>query len=156
MKNLVLRNQHAAHVRALMFLVIATGLFCLMFTGCQKDGLNSVTGKVTFDGTPLEEGMISFMPRETSGMSAGAQIKNGVYSARVSPGKMIVKIYAERPLTPDEAKALQNNPMSGSSMTPSGVEVKKQFIPENYNDRSTLFVEIQGNQKDLDFQLESK
>ena len=156
MKNLVLRNQCFTHARGWMFLVIATGLFCLVFTGCQKDGLSSVAGKVTFDGTPLEEGMISFMPRGDSGISAGAKIKNGVYSAKVSPGKMIVKIYAERPLTSEEAAALKNNPMSGSSMTPSGVEVKKQFLPEHYNDKSTLFVEIQGNQKDLDFQLESK
>lgn len=154
MKKLVLFNRQFPYTSALMLLVI--GVLCSMFAGCKNDGLSSVSGKVTWNGTPLEEGTISFMPRGESGVSTAAQIKNGDYSARVSPGKMIVKIYAERPLTPDEATALQNNPMSGSSMTPSGVEVKKQYIPENYNDRSSLFVEIQGNQKNLDFQLESK
>ncbi|MCL2118790.1 MAG: hypothetical protein FWH27_10235, partial [Planctomycetaceae bacterium] len=120
------------------------------------DNLHSIAGKVTLDGTPLEEGMISFMPTGDSGMSTGTQIKNGAYSARVSPGKMIVKIYAERPLTPEEAATINNNPMSGSSMTPGGAEVKKQFIPAKYNDKSSLFVEVQGDMKNHDFQLESQ
>jgi len=156
MKKIVSLNRQFTHVFSFMFFVIAAGLFCLVLTGCQRDGLNSVAGTVTFDGAPLEEGIISFMPSGDSGISTGGQIKNGAYSLRVSPGKMIVKIYAERPLTPEEAAAIKNNPMSQASMTPAGVEVKKQFLPEKYNDKSSLSADIQGNTKNLDFQLESQ
>jgi len=131
MKNLVRRNQYfTLKGNRRLFFAALTMFFCIMlFMGCQHDALNLVTGKVTLDGTPISEGVISFMPSGTSdGVSTGAQIKNGAYSARVSPGKMVVKIYAERPLTPEEAAAINNNPMSGSSMTTEG-EIKKQFIP---------------------------
>ena len=155
MKNLVFRNQQMTDVRVVVFLVIVAGLFCSVFTGCQRDSLNLVTGTVTLDGTPIEEGAISFMPSGSSGVSAGSQIKNGVYSARVSPGKMIVKIYAERSLTEEDMKAYKANPMMQSSLTPIE-EMKKQYIPENYNEKSSLTVDVQGNMKNLDFQLESK
>jgi len=138
-----------------MFVVFVIGLFCLAFTGCQRDNLHLIAGKVTLDGTALDEGTISFMPTGDSGISTGAPIKGGAYSARVSPGKMIVKIYAERPLTDEEITAFKANPMNRTSLTPAE-EMKKQAIPENYNDKSTLVVEIQGNKKDLDFQLVSQ
>jgi len=138
-------------------MVFSMALICFiaLSSGCQRDGLHAVSGAVTLDGIPVTDGTISFMSAGDSGGSAGATIQNGTYSARVSPGKMIVKVYSERSLTEEEIKAYKSNPMTRSSITPAE-QVKKQVIPEIYNDRSTLIVEISENRKNLDFHLEAK
>jgi len=138
-----------------MFLIVSGVLGIMLFSGCQNDGLHAVSGTVTLDGTPLAEGAIAFMPLGETGVSAGGQIKDGKYSTRVSPGKMVVKIYAERPLTAEEIREYNSNPMTGGGLSPAENQ-RKQLIPAEYNDRSKLNVDIQGNQKELDFQLESQ
>ena len=130
------------------FLIFAS--FCL--AGCSNDGLLLISGKITFEGTPLSEGTISFMPSGAEGSSTAAQIQNGAYSAKVSPGKMIIKIYSERSLTPDEVKEYNTNPMTKNSMTPAE-SVKKQVIPAKYNEKSTLTEEIREKRTDLNFDL---
>ncbi len=136
-------------IRSLLLVLLAGLSF-----GCNSDGRFAVSGKVTLDGTPVPEGTISFMPTGPTGSSDAAPIKNGEYSARISPGTMIVKIYSDRSLTPEEITAYRNNPMTKSSITPPE-QVKKQIIPVIYNDQSTLRVDIKENRKNLDFDLNS-
>jgi hypothetical protein len=81
------------------FLSIALGLgFMAAFLGCEGTSGTTVTGKVTYDGAPVESGAISFMPVDGQGAAAGATIVNGVYKVDgVPPGKKIVEVVSAAP-----------------------------------------------------------
>ena len=94
------------------------------------------------------------MPEGTSGSGGSAAIIDGKYTASVTPGKVIVQIYGQRDLTPEEAQARANSPMGGDSMGAGRQQF--QFIPGKFNEVSTLRADIQKSQKDLDFALTSE
>lgn len=111
---------------------------CLLLTlvplvsGCGSDsGTVPVTGKVTLDGTPLAEGDIIFRATDGTPSHAG-KIQNGAYSADVSPGEKQVEITAYRDVP---GKFREDNP---GERTP----VREMYIPEQYNRKSTLKIEV--------------
>ncbi|MDR1268556.1 MAG: hypothetical protein LBK82_03425 [Planctomycetaceae bacterium] len=130
-------------------------LFPLFLCGCCSDGLIFVSGNITLDGQSLSEGMIMFIPSGTNGNSASAIISGGKYNVRVSPCKMIVRIFAERPYTDEEIKKLRANPMYNNDPMFNPEKMKKQYIPEKYNEKSILSAEIQENTRELNFELKS-
>lgn len=66
--------------------------------GCEGTTGTTVTGKVTYDGAPVESGAISFMPVDGKGAAAGATIVNGTYTVEgVPPGKKIVEVVSAAP-----------------------------------------------------------
>jgi hypothetical protein len=108
--------------------------------GCAGSdaGRASVSGKVTFDGEPVKTGQISFEP-QGQGRIGIAQIVDGAYQMPPqqgpTPGKYTVRITADRPT----GKQVQS--ASDTSGRPAG-ESYEQYIPEKYNQRSELTVEI--------------
>ena len=126
---------------------------CLLFLiGCgSNDGFLRVSGKITLDGTPLKDGLIVFNPAQgESGASISAEVKNGVYSTRVDSGKKIVKITAQEEIdNPDLAKTdLKKNPLIPLKIT-------RSIIPEKYNKRTELTVEISQDKSKFDFDLKT-
>jgi hypothetical protein len=72
------------------FPAIAIGLSALV--GCGASG-STVTGNVTFNGKPVQEGYVNFYPTDGKSAPAGGAIKDGRYSVRnVSPGKNRVEV----------------------------------------------------------------
>ena len=77
-------------------------LALLVPLGCSgTDGRVSVSGKVTLDGNPLEDGSISFRPAPgTSANSSGGRITAGSYElpaeSGLKPGKYLVSVVAFR------------------------------------------------------------
>ncbi|MBX9677372.1 MAG: hypothetical protein K2X38_01325 [Gemmataceae bacterium] len=57
-----------------------------------------VTGSVTYEGNPVEEGAITFLPTDGKEASRGAMIKGGRYAADMVPGKWTVQISGGRKL----------------------------------------------------------
>jgi hypothetical protein len=86
----------------------------------------SITGTVTFDGTPLDGGIISFVP--ATGNSVAATIQpNGAYSVSgVPPGEAVVVI-TQGPSLAEQGKTLKE----GKSKAPSPA---KSPITEKYGD----------------------
>jgi hypothetical protein len=123
---------------------------CLAFAGCAKksDGKVSLSGRVTLDGDAIPEGSITFMPVTGIGTTNGAEIANGSFSVRVSPGEQAVQIYANRPdLKRPVSKELKER----------GVEENvEQYIPAKYNRQSTLRVTVDKDTKEHNFELTSK
>ncbi|MCE9632066.1 MAG: hypothetical protein K8S94_15300 [Planctomycetia bacterium] len=121
-------------------------------TGCGRgSGRTGVEGIVAVDGAPLETGAIRFVPEEdTKGPTAGGEISNGRFSISAAggplPGAYRVEITASRPGT---LKVLDE--VSGQM-----VAVSRQYLPEHYNDRSTLRVDIRQGGPPLEFRLESR
>jgi hypothetical protein len=148
-------------MRAVMRIVVCAAIL-LPLTGCGSEGGGvAVTGKVTFEGQPIEEGSIQFVPQTgTEGPSAGASIKEGTYSIpRESgpvPGSYRVEINAYRTVRPKTAKEMQ--PMLFGQEAPPGVvqteAIKENIIPKRYNVASDLTAKVpQQSSVVLDYSL---
>ncbi len=77
--------------------------------GCGGSGGAGVSGKVTYNGAPIEKGSIAFHP-VASGTPFGAQIQNGEFTAeKATPGKYRALVRGLRtdvkPPTREEATA---------------------------------------------------
>lgn len=117
-------------------------LLVVPFAGCGSDGpvVYSVQGTVKFDGEPIEEGTITFLPADGQGREYGGPIQNGEYEVQVAPGKKDVVIHASKE---DKSKKRKD---------PDGNEFYERvsYIPEVYNEKTTLTVEIsEGGRHDF-------
>jgi len=106
-----------------------------------------VKGQVTYNGQPVAEGRIRFVPiAETKGPVSGGPIRGGYFSVDhkggVPVGRHRVHIEAYRP-----DKSLQPDPIEG--------QVVLQYIPEKYNAKSTLEITVEPDDDDVtrDFDL---
>lgn len=129
---------------ALMVVFCAAALSMVVGCGPREEKRFSVSGTVKFEGKPIENGSISFVPE--GGRSAdgkllspdGGAIENGSYACRVRPGKMIVQVTG----------AKRVKPQKGDDPT---LILYEDFIPAEFNTESTLTIEISGDtQKNFD------
>ena len=106
-----------------------------------------VTGEVTFDSKPLPIGEIIFRPADGKGRADAAAIQDGKYSLECTLGGRTVTITALREVPGAVVQELETGE--------SGVEVE-QYIPEAYNDRTTLTADVtEAGDNTFNFLLES-
>lgn len=75
-------NRHTA--------ALLTGVL-LGISGCGA--ATTVSGTVTYEGEPIEEGWVTFMPVDGSGSEAGAKITDGEYHVEeITPGEKTVQV----------------------------------------------------------------
>ncbi len=127
--------------------------------GCGSNGPQraAVSGTVTVDGATLEEGVISFLPMgETKGPTSGARIIGGKYTIPAVSGPVLgmhrVEITARR-------KARQTLPIGKASSdagteSSASEETLNQFIPPNYNSKSTLTFDVKAGKNEFDIPLQ--
>ena len=106
------------------------------------DGSVPVSGTVTFNGQPLEQGMVRFAP-ESGGKAqpATGQIKNGKFTMLTtasSPGVMVgkykVSIISNKPFAPPALKP-------GTPPDPKAKFEPESLVPTKYNDIKTSGLE---------------
>ncbi len=128
-------------------LAAASGLLMLVSAaGCEDGGWNvprtEVTGTVTYDDQPVQEGLIRFLPTgDTEGPTSAAEIQNGRYTIDAEGG---VPVGSHRV----EIEAYREDPnASGEDEEIPGVEgpPREQYLPEKYNRQSELTATIEGN-----------
>jgi hypothetical protein len=122
-------------------LIVAGWLICCL--GCNNDGLVPVSGTVSWNGEPIEKGMINFFPTDASKRPHGEKIVDGKFAFRASPGEKRVEIFADRPVgKPDPVMNLQRY---------------EQFIPTRYNEETELTASVASSgENSFDFALEQK
>ncbi len=125
-----------------MWRYFLVGCLLLLLSGCSAN--HSVSGKVTLDDAPLQEGYIAFVP-EGPGQGGGSQIADGKYSIQTLPGKYRVEITASK---------LMPLPDGQVGMDGAKEEVR-QYIPAQYNTNTELKAEVPASGP-ADFQLQSK
>jgi hypothetical protein len=124
--------------------------------GCEQggaDGRLAVSGTVTFEGAPLDQGSIEFTSTgEGPAVFTGAMIENGKYSVPAGqglpPGTYLVKISsaAEDPSAPAPE-------MPG--MPEEGAEGAQERIPAEYNTESTQEVTVTADgENKFDFNIQ--
>jgi hypothetical protein len=107
-----------------------------------------VSGEVTFDGQPVEDGTILFEPEGGQGQTAGGPIKEGKYSAEVPVGKMRVRINGNK-------KTGRRYKVYDTPESPVVDEVV-ELLPPKYNINSELTVEVKPGAQQIPFHLKSR
>jgi len=108
----------------------------LTLAGCgPKTNRQPVSGRVAFDGQPLEQGSIQFILAEPAGMAGGARIDQGSYSLPglqgLEVGKYKVSISSPEIKPPGTGDPMQNRDPSN-----------RERIPVRYNTRTELTAEV--------------
>ena len=120
----------------------------LALAGCgDNSGLVEVKGKITLDGTPVEKGAITFIPVDGKTRTAGSEIKEGKYLARVAPGTMKVSISAPKVIG---KKPLYDVPNSRER------DVTEEVLPARYNEETELRLEVKPGGVEKTWDLKSQ
>lgn len=139
-------------------LLVLLLLFAAGCGGAKGPERASVTGEVTFDGTPVESGSIAFIPDgQTEGPTSGALIEKGKYQTPKGSGPVLgthrVEILAHRAGKNVEVAGI-GGATSGASGTAT-VQETEMYIPEQYNKKSTLAITIKSGRNTENFELKS-
>lgn len=130
---------------------ISLGLLVCLFavTGCDSSANRArVKGKVTVDGTPLENGAIRLIPLDGKAPTAGSPIEDGEYYVDNAP-VTTVRIEITAPKVVGKRKAY-DTPDSPT------IDVTKESLPEKYNLKSELKRELTRGENELNFDLKTK
>jgi hypothetical protein len=139
-------------LQAAAFLSMAIALGC----GGMSGGRQEVTGTISYDGQPVEEGQIIFEPESDGSRLATGQIKAGKYQIAAEHGPIAgtyrVRIEAYRK---KRDPRIPPHPYLGEGAE-QGV-VAEQYLPVEYNARTTLQVEIKDGEENIhNFDLPAK
>ena len=130
-------------------------LAVIVLANCTGCGSNRcpISGEVTFDGKPVQNGTITFEPIDGQGPTSGGKVTDGRYSlvgdAALLPDKKAVRISASH-------KTGRKVPAGPPAPPGTMVDEIKRFIPAIYNVKTTLSCDItpEGS-KIMDFHLKS-
>ena len=112
--------------------------------GCNKSNLGTVSGTVTVDGSPAKTGSIAFFPANKKSATAGAEIRDGQYEARVPLGTSKVEVRVSKVVG---QKKLYNAP--NSPIRP----LLEESLPAKYNDQTELTLDVKPGKSTQDYQL---
>ncbi|MFI4875050.1 MAG: hypothetical protein ACIALR_06925 [Blastopirellula sp. JB062] len=136
----------------------AAAAIVVLMSGCGEsgDGLPrvGVTGKVYLNGELLPDGLISFLPTsDTPGPSVGGKIENGIFEIPQTEGPCVGKHRIQIRSIRQTGRQISGGQDSDTSQM---VDEVKQIIPERYNRKTELNVELAPNLKEeLIFELEA-
>lgn len=119
------------------------GLLVVLVTGCSSGDFGTVTGKVTADGEPLPNALITFFPQPDGRSSAGRTDENGEYElvfSRAQKGAMVGE-HVVRISTANEGGDY-------------GTNAAKESIPAKYNVASELVEEVTPGSNVINFELD--
>lgn len=118
--------------------------------GCDAGSGLRAGGTVRYENKPIEDGVIKF--QSDAGQYAAARIKNGRYevekTSSLTPGIYTVKITAQR-----QAGTATVQETTLAHDAGDVVPVIEQYIPSQYNEESTLTVNLNVSKSQYDFDL---
>lgn len=138
-------------------LSLSLSLSLLVGCGAQDSlGRKAVSGSVTLNGSPVQQGSVSFEQQgSTTTASGGAPIKDGNYTiARdmgLPPGTYRVRVNIPKPGT----GAAEDMSVAPGEAPPPAVEM----APPEWNSKSTQSVEVKADAQEpvaFDFEVKSK
>jgi hypothetical protein len=128
-------------------------LLILCPLGCGNSGpqKSALSGTVSYDGTPVADGRITFVPTGEQGTSAGDVIKDGKYSIAADKGPTFGKYKVQI----NWSKKTGNQIEVGSPAPPgTKIDEVKEAIPVKYNAQTTLEKDVNSAKQVIDFPLE--
>ena len=130
-------------------------LSCLLLACCGCGAATGASGKVTYEGTDVEEGFITFFPNHPKGSAKASPIKAGAYQVSdLTPGPHIVEVTASKKiqfaLSSEEMEAKFKAAKAKGNAT--GVVESADLIPANARGNRQA-VDIKPGRQTLDFHL---
>ena len=123
-------------------------LVALAMVGCGGEGPTAypVQGRVTLDGTPVDRGLVRFVP---TGKAApvGGEIKAGRYELMAPPGVCRVEITWAKVVGQRKAYDTPDSPL---------VAMTEEAVPARYNAQSELAYDVQAGRNEKNFELTSR
>lgn len=135
-----------------LFVCVGGAAICFSFSGCGDSGLDTVpvSGTVSYDGKPLNNGMVRFVPVEEDGLLATGKIgpdgsftlgTRGTSGVQVGEYKVSVQSNIIDESVPAKDREL-------------GIGGKESAIPEKYNDPATSgLTETVDGSRTIDIEL---
>jgi hypothetical protein len=136
--------------------LLAGGLGLALFTGCGASGpvRNEVTGRVTFKGQPVQEGVIQFLPQDNQGSSDGALILKGDYRIPREKGLFAGKYKIAITVGDGLSGAGDAGVKAGGGPRPAGLTPGVERAPPEWNTNSTKFETVaDGGPNKFDFNI---
>jgi hypothetical protein len=133
-----------------------TLLFVAVLSGCSRSSRGSLSGKVTFDGQPVEDGTIMLIPEDGKGKEVGGTINGGRYSLNAIPvGRKKVLVTSNSHALPDErTRSLVMQARAKGTKMPAEVSKRPKVAPPIPPEACTgLVVEIAAGSQSRDFDL---
>jgi hypothetical protein len=133
----------------------AVGLLIAICVGCGKKGPQraAVSGHVTLDGQPINEGVIQFLPVEgTVGPETGGIITNGQYDISHERGPIVGRSRIELRASKKTGGKIQDPTGRPGVLT----DEYKEMFPSGSNTNSALVREIKDEPNKLDFDIRTK
>ena len=120
--------------------------------GCLSDSVGTVTGSVTYNGKPLEKGLITFSPKGDKGGTAGGDIVAGKYRVE----KIVPAAYQASVAAVPEIKIIgPNDPEAKRTLSDAEIRAMIDPLPPDTTGKEQS-VEVKGGLQSLDFRLQSK
>ena len=139
------------HKKSVLELLALLVLLAVCISGCHQNQVDTVrvTGTVTLDGKPVDQGAIKFYAEDGETPGGGGTIKDGVYIADVPPGKKKVLINGQKVVGTEKLYDTPDSPTR---------DKLEQTTPAIYNSlyNSPLTADITKETKELNFELDSK
>lgn len=142
-------------------------MFCLVTLGCGSGGpeLGSVTGKVTLDGKPVTNGLVTFMPVGGGRPATGKTDANGQYELLGVDGKgAVLGQHRVAVTTLQQAVAVTEMRSDSPEYAKQAVADRSAYdsakvvepIPARYNTNTDLTKEVKSGANVIDLELKSE
>jgi hypothetical protein len=119
--------------------------------GCGDGGRAAVSGRVTLDGEPLQEGSITFVPADGNpGPTAGGAIRDGKYRLDSRNGPAVGKNRVEIRSVVRTGRRIPDPRMPRLT-----IDETRSVVPKRYNAESDLVRDIASGSNTFDFELHS-
>lgn len=122
-----------------------------LLAGCggSSKPVGTVSGKVTFQGMPVNEGIVTFVRVGGSGSGAGP-IASGAYSAKGVDGGIPTGDYVAVVMPPETTKDL------GPNTSPAVVLKEMKEIPAKYRSETTSDLKLSIKEGSNEFNIDMK
>ena len=117
----------------------------VLAAGCGP-ALGTIAGNVTLDGQPLDKGVISYVPADSLGSPATANIVNGKYEIQAIAGNKFVQISAPFVIGTRKEYEGADAPL---------VEITEERLAAKYNSQTELTFEVKPGANAKDWAVES-
>ena len=113
--------------------------------GCNKGPKKvHITGTVTVNGETVDQGAITFIAKDGSGLKDGGKIVDGAFEADVTTGEKTVQVYG--------SKKTGNKVKPDPTLNPDlEVDEVKDFPPATFKEEKTVNIEKKGQVVDVSY-----
>jgi hypothetical protein len=131
---------------------LIAALVLVLTGGCFSDSTGTVTGTVSFNGQPLEQGLITFSPIGNKGGTAGGDILAGKFKVEgLVPAEYQVSVAA----VPELKIVGPNDPEAKRTLSDAEIRALIDPLPPDTTGKEQP-LQVKGGRQVLDFKLQSK